>query len=89
MNKSYVGQSFNIIVLPLIIHLGLDNNLKGINGLSGAIHDYQLTSFVFSIIFNLVNVPYRITQLIVLIPCLRRIFIKYYCRITNNLNSLE
>lgn len=83
MNKSYLGQSCNVIVLPMIMNLVFADNLYGPNGLSGAVHDYQITVFFFMLLFNLINIPHRITQLLVLIPCTRRMLIKYFCRITD------
>lgn len=88
MNKSYIAQSFNIIVLPMVMNLSFADNLEGVDGLSGAVHDYQLTAFIFMILFNLINVPHRLTQLLVLIPCVRRLLISYLCRVTNELNSV-
>ena len=81
MNKSYLTQSFNIIVLPIVMSVSIGNNLNGVDGLSGAVHDYQLTAFLFMILFNLINVPHRLTQLIVCLPCTRRLFIKYLLRV--------
>lgn len=81
MNKSYLAQSFNIIVLPIFMSVALADNLHGVDGLSGAVHDYQLTAFLFMILFNLVNVPHRITQLIICFSCTRRLLIKYLLRV--------
>ena len=81
MNKSYLAQSANVIILPLVMNLGIGHNLNGANGLAGTVHDYQLTAFLFMILFNLVNIPHRLTQLIVCIPLTRRLFIKYLMRV--------
>ena len=89
MNKSYLGQSCNIIVLPLIMNLVFNDNLNGPNGLSGAVHDYQVTVFLFMLLFNLINIPHRLTQLLVCFPCTRRPLIKYFCRVTDELDSLQ
>ena len=89
MNKSYIAQSFNIIILPMIMNLVFKDNVDGPDGLMGAIHDYQLTAFLFMILFNLINVPHRLTQLLVLMPCTRRLITQYLCRVTNDFNSME
>ena len=89
MNKSYVAQSFNIIILPIIMSLVFADDLNGAGGLAGSVHDYQLTVFLFMILFNLINIPHRITQLLVLFPCTRRLIIKYLCRVTDELDSME
>ena len=69
MNKSYLAQSFNIIVQPIIMFCVLQDKLDAVDGLSGAVHDYQITAFIFMFFFNCANVPYRVLRLIVLIPC--------------------
>lgn len=89
MHKSYLAQSANVIILPIIVNLVFGDKLFEPSGLAGAVHDYQLTVFIFMIFFNVINVPHRITQLIVCIPCLRRIFIKYYCRVIDKLTTYE
>ena len=87
MNKNYVASSINIIVVPLIITGGLDNNFISPSGLTGTIHDYQITAFGFMILFNLINLPYRWSQLVRCIKCLRRSAIKKYCKIIGKLDS--
>ena len=65
MNKSYLTQVINLIVVPMVIYLGFNNNhIDGADGLTGQIHDFQLTSVLFMTLFNLVNVPHRIVRLI-------------------------
>jgi len=82
MHKSYVSQLINIILIPIIINVVLDDNIDGPTGLAGQVHDFQLTSFLFMALFNLINIPHRIVQIIKCIPCLRRLAIKYLCRVT-------
>ena len=88
MNKSYLAQSANIIILPIIMNVVIGGNLHGVTGLAGAVHDYQLTAFLFMILFNLVNVPHRLTQLIVCLPCTRRLLIMYLLRV-EKLENME
>ena len=78
MNKSYFIQSFHVIILPLLFNLYYKYDLYGSDGLAGSAHDYQISSFIFMIIFNLVNIPHRINQIIICIPFLRRLAIRYY-----------
>lgn len=80
MNKSYVIQSFNVIFLPIIFNIYYKYDLYGPAGLAGSAHDYQITAFCFMILFNLINIPHRINQLILCIPFLRRLVIRYYYR---------
>ena len=47
MHKSYVSQLINIILIPIIINVVLDDNIDGPTGLAGQVHDFQLTSFLF------------------------------------------
>ena len=82
MNKSYISHLVNIILVPLIIFGFQDENIDGPNGLAGQVHDFQLTAFFFMTLFNLINVPHRIVRFIECVPCLRRMAIKYFCRIT-------
>lgn len=88
MNKSYVAQGINIILVPMIVTVGINNKLDGADGLMGQIHDYQLLSLLFMILFNFINVPHRIVQLIECIKCLRRAAIQYYCRVTGELDNI-
>jgi hypothetical protein len=87
MNKSYVSQMINIILIPIIINMIQDENLDGPTGLAGQVHDFQLTSFLFMTLFNLVNVPHRIVSFIRCIPCLRRYAIRYLCRVTGEFDT--
>lgn len=87
MHKSYLAQSVNVIALPIIVNLAFNDKLFEPSGLGGAVHDYQLTVFIFMFFFNVVNIPHRITQLIVCIPCFRRLFIKYHCRVIDKLQT--
>ena len=89
MNKSYLAQSFNIIVNPIILFCLMQDKLDAVDGLSGAVHDYQITAFLFMFFFNLVNIPYRILRFIVWIPFTRRLIIKYLCRATGDSYSYE
>lgn len=82
MNKSYISQVMNIILIPILLNLVLANNLDGPSGLAGAIHDYQITAFFFMMIFNFVNFPHLILIVIRNIKCLRRAVIRFYCRVT-------
>ena len=84
MNKSYISQSINIIIIPIILN---SDNLDGPSGLAGQVHDFQITSFLFMTLFNLVNVPHRIVQFLKCFPCIRRPIIKYLCRITGDFDS--
>ena len=87
MNKSYASQLINIILIPIIINVFQDDNIDGPTGLAGQVHDFQLTSFLFMFLFNMVNIPHRITMLIQCIPCLRRKAIQYHCRITGEFDN--
>ena len=57
-----------------------NNNWSSPAGLAGAVHDYQITAFLFMILFNLVNIPHRFNQLILCLPCFRRFAIRYNLR---------
>jgi hypothetical protein len=89
MNKSYFTQAVNLIIVPMIINVAVKNNIDGADGLMGQIHDFQLTSFIFMVIFNLVNVPHRVVMLIQSIKCLRRMAIRYFCRVTGEFDNVE
>jgi hypothetical protein len=80
MNKSYLAQSCNVIVLPMLMNLAFASDLDGPAGLAGAVHDYQITAFLFMLVFNLLNVPHRLAQLVLCLPCLRRLAIWYHLR---------
>ena len=82
MNKSYVSQLINIIFIPIIIKVVQDNDIDSPNGLAAQTHDFQLTSLIFMTLFNLINVPHRLVMLIQCVPCLRRLAIKYYCKVS-------
>ena len=64
MNKSYFAQAVNIIIVPMVVQVGINGKLDGASGLMGQIHDYQLLSLLFMILFNFINVPHRIVQII-------------------------
>ena len=64
MNKSYVAQGINIIIVPMVVTVSIYGKLDGAAGLMGQIHDYQLLSLLFMVLFNLINVPHRIVRLI-------------------------
>lgn len=87
MNKSYVSQSINIILIPIILSYFSENDLDGPTGLAGQVHDFQLTSFLFMTLFNLVNVPFRFTQFLKCFKCLRRPIIRYFCRISGEFDT--
>ena len=89
MNKSYLAQSFNIIVQPIILFCVLQDKLDAVDGLSGSVHDYQITAFIFMFFFNLVNVPYRILRLLLAVSTIRRLIIRYLCRATGDFYSFE
>ena len=82
MNKTFVTQTINLIVVPLVVNVGINGKLDGVGGLMGTIHDYQLTTFLFMALFNFINVPHRIVMLIQHVKCLRRLAIRYLCRVT-------
>ena len=82
MNKSYVTQAINLIIVPMVVSVGINGKIDGVNGLTGAVHDFQLTAFLFMALFNFVNVPHRLTMLILHVKCLRRMAIRYFCRVT-------
>lgn len=88
MNKSYFAQAVNIIIVPMVVQVGINDKLDGASGLMGQIHDYQLLSLLFMIYFNFINVPHRIVQLIECIKCFRRMAIKYYCRVSGDLDTV-
>ena len=87
MNKNYAASSVNIIAVPLVVTGFVDNNYISPSGLTGTIHDYQLTSFLFFFLFNLINVPYRIDQIVRCFKCLRRRAIRKACKIFGKLDS--
>ena len=41
------------------------------------------------ILFNLVNVPHRVVRLIKCVKCFRRIAIRYFCRVTGELDTMD
>ena len=89
MNKSFVTQTINLIVVPMIVSVGINDRIDGVGGLTGQIHDFQLTAFIFMTLFNLINVPHRIVMLIQHVKCLRRMAIRYYCRVTGELDTID
>ena len=89
MNKSYFSQIINIIFIPIILNVVVSDNLDGATGLSGQVHDFQLTAFLFMMLFNLVNVPHRMISFIRCVKPLRRWAIKYFCRVSGDLDTFE
>lgn len=89
MNKVYFFQCFNLIVLPIIINVALNDNLDGPDGLVGHFHDYQLVACFFMTLFHIINIPHRIVLLIKHVKCLRRLAIKYFCRVTGDFDNIE
>jgi hypothetical protein len=89
MNKSYFTQAINLIVVPMIINVSVKDNIDGADGLMGQIHDFQLTSFIFMMLFNLINVPHRIVMFIQCVKCLRRMAIRYFCRVTGEFDNID
>lgn len=89
MNKSYISQVMNIILIPIILNLVLKFSIDGPSGLAGAIHDYQITAFFFMMIFNFINFPHLILKIIRGIKCFRRAAITFYCRVTGELDTYD
>ena len=89
MNKNYLASTMNIIIVPLIVTGGFDQNFISPSGLTGTIHDYQITAFGFMMLFNLINLPYRFSQLTRCLTCLRRRAIKNSCKIFGKLDTYE
>ena len=87
MNKSYISQMVNVIIIPILINYVENDNLDGPTGLAGQAHDFQLTSFIFMTLFNLINVPHRFIQFLKCFKCLRRLVIRYLCRVTGDFDS--
>ena len=89
MNKVYFFQCFSLIVLPIIINVAMNDNLDGPDGLVGHFHDYQLVACFFMTLFHIINIPHRIVLLIKHVKCLRRLAIKYFCRVTGDFDNIE
>ena len=89
MNKSYFSQIVNLIFIPIILNVVVNDNIYGATGLSGQVHDFQLTAFLFMMLFNLINVPHRIVSFIRCVKPLRRLTIKYLCRVTGDLDTFD
>lgn len=89
MNKSYVTQTINLIVVPMVVSVGVNDHIDGAAGLAGQIQDFQLTAFIFMFLFNFINVPHRIVMLIQHVKCFRRMAIRYLCRVTGELDTME
>ena len=87
MNKNYVASTMNIIVVPLVVTGFVDGNFISPSGLTGTIHDYQITAFLFFLLWNLINLPYRWKQIVRCISCLRRRAISATCKIFGKLDS--
>jgi hypothetical protein len=78
MDKSYLAQNCIFIVLPVLIAVAYGDDLDGPAGLAGSAHDDQIAALVFMLVFNLVNVPHRIVQVLTFIPWLRKVAIRFY-----------
>ena len=89
MNKSYISQVMNIILIPIILNLVLADRLDGPSGLAGAIHDYQITAFFFMMVFNFINFPHLFLILFRNVKCIRRLVIRLYCRVTGDLDTYD
>ena len=76
MNKSYLSQLINIIVIPIILNIAITDNLHGATGLAGQVHDFQITAFLFMTLFNLVNVPDLYIKFLNRIPFLKIVLIQ-------------
>ena len=89
MKKSYVSQLIMIILVPLVINGFQNNKIDGPNGLAGQVHDFQITAFLFMALFNLVNFPYIFTRIIRCVTCLRNFFIRSYCQVIGEVDTIE
>lgn len=89
MNKSYLSQLINIIVIPIILNIAITDNLHGATGLAGQVHDFQITAFLFMTLFNLVNVPDLYIKFLRFVRPLRRFTIRYMCRATGRIDTYE
>lgn len=87
MNKSYLSQLINIIIIPIILNIGVSDNLHGATGLAGQAHDFQITVFLFMTLFNLVNVPDLFIKFLRFVKPIRRFVIRYLCRVTGELDT--
>lgn len=82
MNKSYFSQMINLILIPIILNVVVNDQIHGATGLAGQTHDFQITAFLFMTLFNLIYVPFRFFQFVRLVKPLRRFFIRKLCRVT-------
>lgn len=89
MNKSYFSQLINIIIIPIILNIGISDNLHGATGLAGQAHDFQITVFLFMTLFNLINVPNLYIKFLRGLKPLRRFTIRYMCRATGQIDTFE
>ena len=80
MSKSAVAQSINVILLPIITNLILEDKLEGPDGLIGWSLDYQFTVLIMMLNLNLINFPYLLKRIFIATPCIRNCLIRYYSK---------
>ena len=80
MSKSAVAQSINVILLPIISNIIMEDNLEGPQGIIGLSLDYQFTVLIMMLNLHLINFPYQLKRLALCIPCIRNALIRYYSK---------
>ena len=67
----------NIIVLPIIIHLVMNNyTYYGSEGLSSIVFDYHVSSILVGLLIKFINPQFVVVKIILNVKCFRNYFIK-------------
>lgn len=89
MSKGAFAQAINVLVLPLIFNYVIRVNIFGSEGLISSTIDYHFTFLIMQTFLTLINVPYQITRIALMIPFIRNRIIKKYSNVVGVVDTSQ
>lgn len=84
-----VAQTINIIVLPMIMNVFVQDNIYGSEGLIGMTLDFQFLVFMIMFIFSIINIPHQVVRFIIKVPFLRNYVIKKKIKVVGEIEAIH
>ena len=78
MNKVLLASSVNVIALPIISNILINENLYGSDGLSGMVFDYHI-GVIGGLAIKFFDPMFLIKKLVIGLKCLRNFTIRFLC----------